>query len=192
MAEQLKKKMYGHIIAGTLETVKIMGYPFYTDDIQSDEPHNRRERKFTPLLNGTEEVTRGEYVRRSFSFSSLISFPPGKPEVYNNIFKKMESKPVEVISRYMGGKGKFNAIITIRKSFPYPNRMKVDVKITEVPGKKSLIPGESVITVPPTKKIKSKRNVNDKTKTEDSDKQNKTDKNNPKRNTIGKKSKGGK
>ena len=188
MTEQLKKKMYGHIIAGTPETVKIMGYPFYTDDIQSDEPHNRRERKFTPLLNGTEEVTRGEYVRRSFSFSSLISFPPDKPEIYDTMFKKMESKPVEVISRYMGGK--FKAIITIRKSFPYPNRMKVDVKITEVPGKKSLIPGESVITVPPTKKIKSKRNVNDKTKTEDSDKKTKTDKN--KRNKVGKKSKGGK
>ena len=66
----------------------------------------------------------------------------------------MESKPVEVISRYMGGK--FKAIITIRKSFPYPNRMKVDVKVTEIPGKKSLIPGESVITVPSTKKIKHK------------------------------------
>lgn len=190
MAEPSKKKMYRHIIDGTSETVKIMGYSFYTDDIESDEPHNRRERTFTPLLNGTEEVTRGEYVHRSFSFSSLISFPPDKPEIYDPLFKKMESKPVEVISRYMGGK--FNAIVTLRKSFPYPNRIKVDVKITEVPGKKSLIPGESVITVPPTKKIKSKTNVNDKTKTEDSDKQNKTDKNNPKRNTIGKKSKGGK
>ena len=187
MAEPLERKMYSQIIEGTPETVNIMGYSFYTDDIEGEEPHNRRERIYTPILNGTEEVTRGEYVHRSFSFSSLISFPPGKPEIYDTMFRKMESKPVEVISHFMG---KFNAIIAIRKSFPYPNRMKVNVKVTEVPGKKSLIPGESAITVPPTKKIKSKTKVSDKTKTKDSDKKTKTDKN--KRNKVGKKSKGGK
>lgn len=187
MPEPSKKKMYSHIIEGISENIKIMGYPFYTDDIESDNPHNRRERKFTPIMNGTEEVTKGEYVHRSFSFSSLISFPPGKPEIYDSIFKKMESKPVEVISRYMGGK--FNAIVTIRKSYPYPNRMKVDVKVTEVPDKKSLIPGESVITVPATKKVSSKTKVTAKSKT-NSKSDVKTAKKSSKRNKVGKKFKG--
>ena len=182
--------MYTHIIKGTAENIKIMGYPFYAENIESDEPYNRREREYTPILNGTEEVTKGKYVHRSFSFSSLISFPPGKPEIYDPIFQKMESDSVEVISRNMGGK--FKANITIRKSFPYPNRMKVNVKVTEVPGKKSLIPGESVITVPSTKKIKSKTKVTDKTKTKGSDKKIKTDKNNSKHKKVGKKSKGSK
>lgn len=179
--------MYSHIIGGTSENIKIMGYPFYAEDIESDEPYNRRERKFTPIMNGTEEVSKGEYVHRQYSFSSIISFPQGKPEVYDNIFKKMQSKPVEVISRNMGGK--FNAIVTIRKSYPYPNRMKIDVKVSEVPGKKSLIPGESVITVPATKKVNSKTKVMAKNKT-NSKSNVKTTKDNSKRNKVVKKSKG--
>lgn len=178
--------MYDHLVNGTSENIQIMGYPFFAEDIEAHEPDNRRERKWTPIFNGTEEVTKGEYVHREYSFMSLVSFPPGQPEVHDKIFKKMVSKPVEVISPAMGGK--FNAIITMRRSFPYPNRMKLDVTVTEVPDKKSLIPGESSLVVPTTKKIKQNK-VNVTTK-KDSKNKNQITKLNSKRNYISKKIKG--
>lgn len=176
--------MYDHIVNGTSENIKIMGYPFYAENIEAHEPDNRRERKWTPIMNGTEEVTKGEYVHREYSFSSLASYPPGKPEAHDKIFKKMVSKPVEVISRSMGGK--FNAIIKMRRSYPYPNRMKLDVTVTEVPSKKSNIPGESSLVVPKTKKINNKTNVT----TKNTSKTGTKGKSNTKRNIAPKKSKG--
>ena len=65
------RRMYSHVISGISEDIKIMGYPFYAEDIQAREPYNRRERKWTPIFNGTEEVTEGEYVHREYSFSSI-------------------------------------------------------------------------------------------------------------------------
>ena len=114
-----------HITNDISGNVKIMGYTFYAEDIESDEPYNRREKKFTSILGGTERVTDGEYVHREFSFSSIISHPIDRPDAYDNIFKKMMSKPVEVISSSMGNKP-FNAWIKIHKSHPSPNRIKVD------------------------------------------------------------------
>ncbi len=179
--------MYDHLINGTSENIKIMGYPLYAENIQAVEPDNRRERKWTPIFNGTAEVTKGEYVLREYSFSSVISFPPGKPEYHNELFKKMVSKPVEVISPAMGGK--FNAIITMRRSFPYPNRIKVDVTVKEVPDKKSLIPGESSMVVPSTKKIKQKNKVNVTIKNDSKEKNQKKTKGTSKRNYVSKKNK---
>lgn len=181
-------EMYNHVVEGTSENIKIMGYPFYAEDIEANEPYNRRERNWTPIFNGTEEVTKGEYVHREFSFSSIVSVPPGQPDVHDEIFRKMESKPVEVISPSMGGK--FNAIITMRRSFPYPNRMKLNVNVKEVPDKKSLIPGESSLVVPSTKKIKQKNQINVNTKDSTNKNKNKS-KSNSKGKTVPKKTKGG-
>lgn len=147
--------MYEDIVTGVSETVKIMGVPFYAENINADEPVNRREREFTSILGGTERITQGKYVHREFSFTTTIFFPTGRPDVYDNIFMEMMSKTVEVISPYMGGK--FQALIQINKTFPEnsPNHMELDVTVTEVPDKKSRIPGES-FTVPRAKKITSK------------------------------------
>lgn len=176
--------MNNHIIKEASPNVKIMGYNFYAEDIEGDEPYNRREMKFTSILGGTERVSPGEYVHREFSFSSTISYPKGKPDAYDTIFKKMQSKPVEVISSSMGGK--FKAMIKIRKSYPSPNRIKVDVTVTEVPDKKSRIPGES-FTVPKVKKIKAKNKVQSANSSEDSKK--KSSKNKSKNKSVKKKNK---
>lgn len=144
--------MYNDMRKGVSESIKIMGYPFYAENITANEPYNRREREFTSILGGTERVTRGKYIHREFSFSTTIYFPTGRPNAYDKIFKKMVSKPVEVISKYMGGK--FNAIIKLEPSFPEnsPNHMDLNVTVTEVPEVKSRIPGER-FTVPKPKKI---------------------------------------
>lgn len=146
--------MYSDVHTNVSETIKIMGFPFYAENINGDEPVNRREREFTQILGGTERVSQGKYIHREFNFTTTIFFPTGKPNAYDKIFKEMMSKPVNVISKYMGS---FNALINISKTFPEssPNHMELDITVTEVPGKKSLIPGES-FKVPPIKKIKTK------------------------------------
>lgn len=154
--------MYDDVRKGVSEDIEIMGMPFYAENIDTDEPYNRREREFTQILGGTERVTKGKYVHREFNFSTSVYFPDGRPDVYDHIFKEMMSKPVPVISPYMGN---FNALVTIRKSFPEasPNHMELDVNIVEVPDVKSNIPGES-FTVPTVKKVKSKTKISDKNK----------------------------
>lgn len=168
--------MNDHIIKGTEEQVTIMNYPFYTNNVESDAPHNYRERKFTPILGGTERVSQGEYIHREYSFTSIISYPPGRPDAYDQIFRKMQSKPVKVKSKSMG-KDEFNALIKLRISDYAPNRLQVEVTVTEVPDVKSRIPGES-FKVPPVKKIKvtsksTKKKSSSKTKTKSNKSKNK-------------------
>ena len=159
--------MYRDIKKGVSETVKIMGHPFYTEDINGDTPHNYRERNFTPILGGTEKVTQGKYVHREFSFTTTVYFPTGRPDAHDKIFKEIMSKPVTVVSPYMGGK--FKALVTIQKNFPENsvNLMDLDVKIVEIPGQESNIPGEKSFKVPevykvPVKTKKGNGKTNDK------------------------------
>lgn len=175
--------MYDDIHTGVSESITIMGIPFYAENITPSEPYNRREREFTQILGGTERVSQGKYIHREFSFTTTIFFPTGRPDAYDNTFRKMVSKPVEVVSPYMGGT--FKALIQITPSFPEnsPNHMDLDVTVTEVPDKKSRIPGES-FSVPKTKKIsvKVKQSTKKKSKT-------KTTKNKSKKKSVAKKNK---
>ena len=154
--------MYDDVKEGVSENIEIMGMPFYAENITSDEPYNRRERVFNSISGGTEWVSQGKYIHRKFNFSTSIYFPTGQPEVYDNIFKEMLSKPVEVVSKYMGN---FNALVTIHKNIPEssPNHMDLDVDLVEIPDVKSNIPGESFI-VPKVKKITTSTKVKSKTK----------------------------
>lgn len=145
--------MYKDINEGISETVEIMGYPFYAEDITSDESFNRREYRRQSLLNGTESVIKGKYISRKFSFSTDVYFKDNKPNEHDEIFKKMMSEPVEVISPYMGGK--FTAEVVIQKQYETasPNHMKLNIDIHEIPSEKSNIPGETTITLPEHKDI---------------------------------------
>ena len=178
--------MYEDVVSGVSETVKIMGMPFFAENIQADEPYNRRERNFTSILGGTERSSKGKYIHRSFTFTTTIFFPTGKPDVYNSIFQKMMSEAVEVSSPYMG---KFNAFVHISINFPEhsPNHMEVDFTIDEATGNESTIPGENFVA-PASKKVtpktetskkdsKSKKTKSDKTKS----KKNKSKKNSQKK-----------
>lgn len=175
--------MYDDIHTGVSESIKIMGIPFYAENITPSEQYNRREREFTQILGGTERVSQGKYIHREFSFTTTIFFPTGRPDAYDNTFRKMVSKPVEVVSPYMGGT--FKALIQITPSFPEnsPNHMDLDVTVTEVPDKKSRIPGES-FSVPKTKKITAKVKATKKTKSKK-----KTTKTKSKKKAVAKKNK---
>lgn len=145
--------MYSDIREGVSENIKIMDVPFYAENISGDEPYNRREINRTSILNGTESVKPGKYVPRSYSFSTTIYHPKDKPHAYDDIFKEMVSGPVKVISKYMGGT--FMAEVQIQKNIEEcsPNHLSLDFTVTEIPGKKSLIPGEPSLVVPAVKKI---------------------------------------
>lgn len=179
--------MYDDLREGVSESIEIMGYPFYAEQINPTEAYNRREREFTPILGGTERVTKGKYIHKEFSFTTTIFFPTGNPNAYDDIFQEMMSKPVEVISKYMGGK--FNAIVQITPTFPEnsPNHMDLDVTVTEIPNTKSAIPGES-FTVPKPKKISTKTKVST-TKKSSSSKKNSSSKSKNKRVSVKKKNK---
>lgn len=144
-----------------------MGFPFFAENIESDEPYNRREHNFNPILGGTEFVTPGKYVHREYSFSTTVYVPEDRPDSYDAIFEEMMSKPVEIISKYMGGK--FNALVKIRKNNQEstPARMKLNIIITEVPELNSNIPGESKFVVPSVKKITNQENNDENSKSGD-------------------------
>lgn len=177
--------MYDDMVKGVSESITIMGIPFYAENIRPKEPYNRREREFTPILGGTEIVTQGKYIHREWTFNTTIFFPTDKPDAYDNQFREMLSKPVEVISRYMGGK--FNALISLSPEFPeYSiNHMELEITVIEIPDKKSRIPGESFI-IPKTKKVSTNSKVTTTKKTTNSKKSSKSK---SKRNQVAKKKK---
>ena len=147
--------MYDDIVTGVSENVKIGGYPFYAENIDADEPFNRRDYEFTPLLNGTLKTRRGKYIQRKFSFTTTLYSADGRPDAHDKILSELQSKPVEVISPAMGGM--FMAIVTFRRNIQEGSRYhtEYDVDITEIPDKKSNIPGETPLVVPNIKKIQA-------------------------------------
>ena len=142
--------MYDDITENISENIEIDGYPFYAENITSNEPYNRRETNRTSIMNGTEYVTRGKYIVRDYSFETTIYFPDNRPDIHDQIFREMLSKPCEVISPYMGGK--FMAEIIIQKDAEEssPNHLKLNIQVIEIPGKDSLIPGDT-FTIPEDK-----------------------------------------
>lgn len=154
---QLSKQMYADAVITVSENISIMGIPFYAEEIRGEETFNRRETNRNKILGGTQHVSRGEYVPRRYSFTSMIYHPTDRPDVYDNLFMEMMSKPVEVISPYMGGK--FNAEVIIQRDTEEasPNHFTINVDVEEIPEVNSNIPGESKFVVPTTKKVESNK-----------------------------------
>ena len=131
--------MYDDILTGVSENIEIMGYPFYAENIQGEEPFNRREIIQKPLLNGTMITKRGRYVQRKFSFKTTLFHGDGRADAHDDILREINSKPVEVISQSMGGK--FKAVVTFTKDIfeGSPFHTDYDVDVIEVPESSSNI-----------------------------------------------------
>lgn len=153
----LSKQMFSDAVITAPENVTIMGIPFYAENIDGEETFNRREVNRNKILGGTEHVTRGEYVSRKYRFTTLIYHPTNRPDVYDKLFREMMSKPVEVISPYMGGKFMADVIIQRSTEEASPNHFTIDVDIEEIPELNSNIPGESKFIVPTTSKVKNQK-----------------------------------
>ncbi len=137
--------MYDDLRPGVEENIEIMGIPFYAEEITPNESYNRREFNRQSILGGTEFTSRGKYICRDFSFETTIYFPTDHPEFYDSIFQEMVSKPVEVISKYMGGKFMAEVIIQKTAESASPNHLKLSVDVKEIPGEESLIPNDVVV-----------------------------------------------
>ncbi|MDO5849315.1 MAG: hypothetical protein Q4P18_07255 [Methanobrevibacter sp.] len=142
--------MYDDIRSGVNETVEIDGYPFYAQSITGEESYNRRETVRKNILGGTQHVSRGKYIPRKFSFSTYVHIEKDYPEVYDEIFKKMVSKPCTVISQYMGGMFEAEVIIQKDAEESSPEDLKLDIDIIEIPNQESTIPND-VFTIPEDK-----------------------------------------
>lgn len=145
--------MYDDIVDGVSANFIINGHQFYAENINGDEPFNRREINFKPLLNGTLVPKKGKYIQRKFSFSTTLYHPTGRPDTHEKILKEIVSKPVEVISPYIG-KDSIMAVVVFSPNVDEasPNHMTYDVDITEIPDV-SLINGEGKLQVPEIKTI---------------------------------------
>ena len=147
-----KTGMNRDIVEQANPNFKIMGMDFYAEEINPDVSYNHREINQNPILGGTVHVTRGKYVVKKVSIVSTIYHPENHPEVYDKIFEEMMSKPVEVISPYMGGKFMANVIVNTNPLPASPNHIEVSIDIEEIPEVNSNIPGESKFIVPKTTK----------------------------------------
>lgn len=179
--------MYSDIVEGVSENIEIMGYPFYAENISSEEAYNRREYNRNSILGGTESVTKGKYIPRSYTFTTTIYHPADRPDAYEKIFKEMVSNPQEIISAYMGGKFKAEIIIQKNVEESSPNHMVLDFSVTEIPEQNSNIPGEK-FTVPAPKKVTVKTTTTNK-KSSSSTKKSTTKDSSKKANSVAKKNK---
>lgn len=187
--------MYDSDVDADNYNISLDGHQMIMEDLTPNESFNRRETIRHNIIGGTQTVMRGNYLPRDFTFTTHLLIDPDFPDVYDSIIKEWQSKPVEVISKYMGGK--FNAEVIIKKSpSPSSNYLAIEVQVIEIPGDTSLIPNDEFII--PADKVsqvsktskkgnnKNKNNKNSKTTTK-----NKNNKNNKKnKNNKNKKNKG--
>lgn len=177
-------EMYGSNVEADNYNVTVDGYQMIMEDLTSNESFNRRETIRHNIIGGTQTVMRGNYVPRDFTFTTHLLIVPEYPDVYDDIIREWQSKPIEIISNLMGGK--FNAELIIKKSpSSSPNYLNLEVQVKEIPDVKSLIPNDEFI-IPAETKAKTKvssstdkntKNKNNKKNTKDSKNKNKKGKN---------------
>ena len=143
--------MYGKYVNPKKYSVSIEGYQFICEELTANESFNRRETNRHNLLGGTQSVVRTNYIVRDYTFVTHVLIDPSYPNVYDSIFSLWMSKPVEVISKDMGGK--FNAEVIIKKTRESVNYLKLEIQVIEIPNKSKIpneklnVPSDKVVTV---------------------------------------------
>lgn len=170
--------MYADKLNASFYNVSFDGYDIIAEEINANESYNRRETIRHNIIGGTQSVMRGNYLVRDYTLTTHFLIDPEYPDVYDDIFREWQSKPVEVISKYMGGK--FNAEVIIKRHpNDSPNYLSLEIQVIEIPDN-SLIPHD-IVRLPADKispvKIKKKKNSKN---TKTNKKQKKNTKNNKK------------
>ena len=163
--------MYNSNVDSKLFNISIDGLDIIAEDINPSESFNRRETVRKNIVGGTQQVIRSGYIPRDNTITAHFMIDPEFPDVYDEIFMEWMSKPVEIISKELGGK--FNAELIIKKSHnDSPNFLKLEIQIIEIPNNTSNIPNDSLkipsdelqsVTVKSSKdtgKTKTKKNTN--------------------------------
>ena len=147
--------MYNSKVNKDNYNVSIDGYDMIAESITVNEAYNRRETGRKNIIGGTQAVIRTNYIHRDYAFTTHLLIDPLYPDVYDDLFRQWQSKPVEVISKHMGGK--FNAEVIIKKLGDKlsPNYLGIEVQVLEIPDVESLIPND-VFKSPTNKESKIK------------------------------------
>lgn len=136
--------------------VEIDGFLFFPEEIKGDESYARREFKRTKIMSGGEFITRGQYIPKEFSFTTVLDIDPNEPYAYDKVFQIMENKPCEVVCPYMGDI--FKAEIQIDKTHPKasPSNLKLDVKIKEIVSPNTTVVGDALLQYPSSTTLSDK------------------------------------
>lgn len=177
---------YGKKINSNLFNIKIDGLDVIGEDITPNESFNRRETSRKSIIGGTESVMRTTYVRRDWTFKLHLPIDPLYPNIYDSTFKTWQSKPVEIISKELGGNVPINAEIIVKRTHEKPRTLLVDVQVIEIPSATSLIPDDKVKT--PTTKVVTTTSTSNKSDKSSTKSKTKTSKNNTKSSKSSKKS----
>ena len=123
--------------------LSIDGLDVIAEEVTPTESFNRRETIRKNIIGGTQHVIRGNYIARNFTVIAHFMIDPDYPDIYDETFREWQSKPVEVISRELGGK--FDAEIIIKRSHnESPNFLRLEMNIVEIPTATSNIPNDSM------------------------------------------------
>ena len=178
---------YGDKVDKNFYNISLDGFDMIMEECTSNEAYNRRETIRHDIIGGTQTVMRGKYLVRDYTFKTHLLIDSNAPDVYDATFREWESKPVQVISKYMGGK--FDAEVIIKKNVnDSPNYLTVEIQVIEIP-KKSLIPND-VVDLPEDKVSSVKGSKKKKDKNKNNNKNNSKKKNKGSNITKTSKSKG--
>ena len=155
--------MYSQKVDTNYYNVSLDGVDLIMEECTPNESYNRRETIRHTIIGGTQTVIRGNYIVRDYTFTTHVLIDPQFPDVYDKVFKEWQSKPVEVISKYMGGK--FNAEVIIKRHpNDSPHYLSLEIQVIEIP-EKSVIPNDvvdlpvdKISTVKVTNKDKNDKN----------------------------------
>lgn len=186
----INKKLYkNENIDNKHFNVSLDGYDMIMEELTPNESFNRRETIRHNILGGTQSVMRGNYLPRDYTFTTHLIIDADNPDVYDSVLREWQSKPVEVSSKFMGGK--FKAEIIIKKSpTGMPNFLGLEVQVIEIPESKSLIPNESIVIPKKPKKnvtITSTKNKSSKSSKKSNSKKSNSKKSSKKNNKKGSK-----
>ena len=155
--------MYSSKVDANFFNISIDGLDMIAEEVTSSEAYNRRETVRKNIIGGTQYVIRAGYIPRHSTIVTHFLIDPDYPDVYDDIFREWQSKPVEVISRYLGGK--YNAEITVKRDFrDSPNYLRVELDIIEIPTSESNIPND-VLKIPADEITSVSNATSDKTST---------------------------
>ena len=131
-----------------ISNLEIDGVLFIVEDISYTNTFPKRNLNRIKIINGTEIATKAEYTPMEFEISTTITVPINRPDYYSKAFQELQSKTCDVVSPLMGS---FKADLTINYEPVTPESIKVRIRIVEVPGEASNIPGENIFTIPEDK-----------------------------------------
>ena len=135
--------MYSDKVDTDYFNLSVDGYDIIAEDINPNESYNRRETVRKNIIGGTQQVVRGGYIPRDATIVTHFMIDPEFPDVYDEIIMEWQSKPVEIISRELGGK--FDAEVIVKKTHnDSPNFLKMEMQIIEIPSSTSNIPNDTM------------------------------------------------